>query len=931
MNIEKSGGPVFRHRSATAAVALAASAALIPGTAFAAGSAPAGSKAIPGVINAPASTAKPVLKSFSSPASKAIPFRDAASAGARITGKATSSTPTVDIYVAPYTTATCSNAAGAGTEADPYCSIQDAVNAAVPGDTIGILSGQGYFSTESVTVAKSGLSIVGIGTGTMDWGQTGTPALTLDGASDITISNLNLHGPGQDVPAVEVLGSSNVTFDSDYIEGGYAGTNPVGTAVEIDGSSSHVTVSRTYLDTNLSAPVDPGVVVESGASAITFAGDILASAGISATGVSGLQVAGNTIQRGCDAAVDVKGASTGVSVEDNVIEDANPDTDYYLGGFQSQCQTNNQGWAPDVNVSADSAAGTTTDYNDFYVYGTDGTAEYDWAGTSYTSLADFQAAVGQGVHDTLDPVESGDKSLGDVDTNLATGSLAIGSANASAPGELPTDFYGDSPYTSRGAVQYNTHNQTLGLTLSAQDTSAKAVSLGAYITSAAGFDLMADISWGDGRSDRLIDVSNSSFPFGHAYAKAGSYTITVVLTDGKGDGITNSVDVTLAGTTYTKFGPTRLLDTRKGIGTGGVIAPIPANGGTIKLEIAGNSGIAADAWAVAANITVTGAKAQGYITAYPDGTTPAALSSVNFTADQNVANTAVVSVGDDGSIVLANHSAGTVDVIVDVSGYFTPTPDGSGYTSITPVRFLDTRNGTGGYAYKTISQGHPATLKIEGKSGIPSSGVTAVAVNITEANATGNGLITAWPGGTAQPATSNLNFAKGEVRAASAIVPVGSDGTIHLAYGGSGATRLIVDVEGYFSSTGSNYVPVFPYRAFDTRKIKDGTLPGGWFYELPVGSYGDLGPDTITGMVSNTTVTGVTAVNGDLVIFPNENASSNDPVTVPNTSALNFVKGQTVANMSFVTPGWGGDEDYYNQSSGNLQLIIDVMGYFMAG
>lgn len=921
---------MFRHRSATVAVALAAGAALIPGTALAAGSAAATPKAMPAAAaaGAPNQATKPAFKTFSSPASKSIRSRDTASDGVRATAKATSATPAIDIYVAPYFDATCTNGTGAGTEADPYCSIQDAVNAAVSGDTIGILAGDGYFSTESVTISTSGLSLIGIGTDTMDVAQTGTPALILNGVSNVSISNLDLRGPGQNVPAVEVLGSSHVTFDSDTIDGGYAGVDAYGTAVEIDGASSYVTVSRTSLNTDLSAPSDPGVLVESGASDITFASDVLASAGISATGVEGMDVTGNTIQRGCDAAVDVEGTSNGVFIENNLIEDANPNTDYYLGGFQSQCQTDNQGWAPDVNVSSDSTAGTTTDYNDFYVYGTDGTAEYDWAGNSFTSLPSFRSTVGQGAHDTLDSVEAGDASLGDVDANLTTGSSAIGSANLAAAGQLPTDFYGDSPYTSRGAIQYNTHDQTLAESLSVVDTSARQVSLTTDFTAANASDLIADISWGDGTTDTEASLTGGSFVMTHAYAKLGSYPITVVLSDEQHDAVTNSVNVTLAGTTYTKFGPTRLLDTRKGTGTGGVVAPIPA-GGKIKLLIDGADGIAADAWAVAANITATNEKAEGYITAYPDGTTPAALSSVNFDAGQNVANTAVVSVGDDGYIVLANHSAGTVDVILDASGYFTPTSTGSGYTGITPARFLDTRSGTGGYAYKTVSQGHPVTLKIDGRAGLPASGVSAVAVNITEAGATGNGLITAWPGGT-QPITSNLNFDAGQVRAVSAIVPVSSTGTIELAYTGGGATRLIVDVDGYFSATGSAYVPVFPYRAFDSRQIKQGTLPGGYYYELEVASYDGLGPDEITGMVSNTTVTGITAANGDLVIFPNENSSSDSPVTVPNTSALNFTSGQTVANMSFVTPGFGGDEDYYNQSAGNLQLIIDVMGYFMA-
>jgi hypothetical protein len=928
---------VFRHRSATAAVALAASVALIPGTAFAAGSTSGKAKTVPETTANPStstSASAKALRTYASPASKSIRLQkpeitSSAATGAGETAQVTASSATT-IYVAAYSGAICTDGTGAGTAATPWCSIQNAVDAAVSGDTVDVLGSQGSFSTESVTVSTSGISIVGVGNQAWDMAQSGSPAFILNGVSHVTISNLMLNGAGTGIPAVEILGSSNVTLDSDYIQGGYAGVNPNGTGVEIDGSSDNVTVSRTYVNTGTSAPSDSGIAIESGASGITLAGDILASAGIVATGVTGLDVAGNTIQRGCDAAIDIEGTSTSVSLQNNLIEDANPNTDSYLGGYRSQCQADSATWAPDITVASAATAGTTTDYNDFYVYGTDGTAEYDWAGSTYSTLAAFRT-TGQGSADKLDTVEANSaafrpNAVSDVDANLVGGSSAIASANSSAPGELSTDFYGDSPYTSRGAIQYNSRNQTLAVSLKVVDTSAKGIQLTSTVTSAAGYTLEPKVTWGDGNYD-FESFYNNSLDLTYNYRSLGTYTVSITVTDGEGDAVTNSVVVTTAGTSYTAYGPTRLLDTRKGTGTGGVIAPVAANG-TLKLKIAGNGSIPADAWAAALNLTVTNPKAGGNLTAYPDGLSVPITSNVNFGAKQTVANMAVVAVGDDGYVDLRNNSSGTVDLVVDISGYYTPTSAGKGYTAITPARFLDTRNGTGGYPSKTVSPGHPVTLKIDGRFTVPSSAVAAVAINITEASPSGSGYITAWSGGT-EPTASNLNFTTGETRAASAIVPVSSSGTINLAYTGTGSARLIVDVDGYYSSTGSSYVPVVPYRYLDSRTIKNGALPSGYYYELGLGSYGTLGPDTITGVIANTTVTSTTGA-GDLVVFPNANYSSDEPVTVPTTSALNFTKGTTVPNLTFVTPGYGGDEDFYNQSTGSLQLIVDVMGYFMA-
>jgi hypothetical protein len=923
---------------------LAATAALIPSTAFAAGPAAvsASAKRLSAVVDAPAASAGAHLKSFSSPASSSMRLQKPAIAGARAaaahgstTAKATGAAAAGStIYVAAYSYATCTNGTGAGTETDPYCSIQDAVNAAVSGDTVDVLGSQGYFSTEAVTISTSGISIVGVGNQAWDMAPSGSPAFVLNGVSDVTISNLMLSGAGNGTPTLEVLGSNHVTLDSDYIQGAWSGPTTAAmadTAIEIDGASSDVTVSRTYVNTGVSAPSDSGIAIEAGASAVTLAGDILASSGISATGVDGLDVTGDTIQRGCDAAIDVEGDSTDVYLENNLIEDANSATDSYLGGYLSQCQSDKAAWAPDVTVAAGSAPGTTANYNDFYVATADGTAPYSWAGTTYPSLSAFQAAVPQGAQDLMDPVQAGSagfrpNAVADVDAYLRQGSTAIDSANPAAPGKLTTDYYGDGGYTSRGAIQYNSQNPTLAVSLNVEDWSARTIQFTADVTSAAGYNLEPTVDWGDGNS-QFESFYNNSLQLSYTYMKLGTYTVSITVTDGAGDAVTNSVVITTAGTTYTALGPTRILDTRNGTGTGGAIAPVPA-GGTLKLKVDGADGISAAAWAVAINLTATDPKDPGFLTAYPDGTAVPTASNVNFGARQTVANMAVVATGADGYIDINNHSTGSVDLVADVSGYYLPNSTGSGYTSVTPERFLDTRNGVGGYPAKTVSQGHPVTLQVDNRYKIPASGVSAVAVNITEANPSGSGFVTAWPGGAAQPSSSNLNFGPGQTLANSAIVPVGKSGTIELAYTGTGSARLIVDVEGYYSSTGSAYVPFYPFRLFDSRTIKNGALPSGYYYEIETASYGQLTPDTISGMVANTTVTDPTA-GGDLVIFPNENISSDQPVTVPSTSALNFTTSQTVPNLSFISPGYGGYEDFYNQSSGSLQLVIDVEGYFM--
>ena len=114
--------------------------------------------------------------------------------------------------------------------------------------------------------------------------------------------------------------------------------------------------------------------------------------------------------------------------------------------------------------------------------------------------------------------------------------------------------------------------------------------------------------------------------------------------------------------------PARVLDTRTGNG-----APRAAVGGgrTLAVKVTGLAGVpAAGVAAVVVNVTVTQPTAGGYITAWADGAARPGTSNLDFSAGQSVPNLAVVPVGADGDIALFNGSPGTVQLIVDVTGYY---------------------------------------------------------------------------------------------------------------------------------------------------------------------------------------------------------------------------------------------------------------------
>ena len=106
------------------------------------------------------------------------------------------------------------------------------------------------------------------------------------------------------------------------------------------------------------------------------------------------------------------------------------------------------------------------------------------------------------------------------------------------------------------------------------------------------------------------------------------------------------------------------------MGTGAPAAPVAA-GGVVTLSVDGQGGVpASGVSAVVLNVTVAQPAANGYITVYPDGVTRPLASNLNFVADKSVPNLVIAPVGADGDVDLYNGSSGTVQLVADVSGYF---------------------------------------------------------------------------------------------------------------------------------------------------------------------------------------------------------------------------------------------------------------------
>ncbi|MFJ1569815.1 hypothetical protein ACIOG8_37330, partial [Streptomyces erythrochromogenes] len=247
-----------------------------------------------------------------------------------------------------------------------------------------------------------------------------------------------------------------------------------------------------------------------------------------------------------------------------------------------------------------------------------------------------------------------------------------------------------------------------------------------------------------------------------------------------------------SGSTYKPVTPTRLMDTRSGLG---VPKAKVGQGGTVTLQVAGTAGIpASGVTAVVLNVTATDPTTASHVSVYPDGTPRSSASNLNFTAGQTIPNLVIVPVVN-GKVGFYNN-AGSVDLIADVAGYYTTDGSGSTYKPVTPTRLMDTRGGLGVPKAK-VGQGGIVTLQVAGSAGIPASGVTAVVLNVTATDPTTDSYVSVYPDGTTRTSASNLNFTTGQTIPNLVIVPV-VNGKVSF-YNNAGSVNLIADVAGYYT------------------------------------------------------------------------------------------------------------------------------------
>ncbi|MEZ5215329.1 MAG: hypothetical protein R2705_02020 [Ilumatobacteraceae bacterium] len=248
-----------------------------------------------------------------------------------------------------------------------------------------------------------------------------------------------------------------------------------------------------------------------------------------------------------------------------------------------------------------------------------------------------------------------------------------------------------------------------------------------------------------------------------------------------------------------------------------------------------------------------------------------------------------------------------------------------------PQRALDTRANSatddGRFAATgRLSAGRIQLMTIAGRFGIPNS-AEAVTINLTVTGPAADGWAVIWPCGTAQPSTSNINFGVNRDAANAAVVRVGTAGALCLV--SSVNADFVIDVSGYFPAGSSLQTLGAPVRVLDTRV---GSATDDHWYEgigrrlaatpLSLNLAGRLGVPPDAGAVLITITVVEAASGGYATVWP-------CTTTQPSTSNINFGTDRAVANG--VTMSLSPSGTICVRTSVEVQVIVDVTGYFPAG
>jgi len=401
---------------------------------------------------------------------------------------------------------------------------------------------------------------------------------------------------------------------------------------------------------------------------------------------------------------------------------------------------------------------------------------------------------------------------------------------------------------------------------------------------------------------------------------------------------------------------TRICATEAGSGTecsGSTTDNLLAPGQSRDVQVTGVGGIPASGVAAVAMDFFTGtpdAGSYGNAGVYPTGLAGGAsgLSWVNGNYGTILVE---IPVGANGQVTVSNSptSSGRVNFILDVQGYVLENTGGPAglVNPIAPIQppicNTATNSGTQCAVANNVgwNGGNTYSFQVLGQGGVPSSGVSAVVLNVQTYGAPQAGWLVAYPGGAARPSTASMLWNGGMPLTTHIIVPVDSTGRINVYNGqpaGTG-TQASIGVDAWFTDSSNTSATGGLYDANNGTLICD-TLPGtGTPCTGTQLTAGNIMPVKVAGLggvpsmspaligvelsltVTNVDLTGYPAGTGTFVCMYTSGGSF-----CPEAQINTY--GGVPANLQVILPlGTDGKVDVYTPT-GKMDVLIAVTGYY---
>lgn len=242
-------------------------------------------------------------------------------------------------------------------------------------------------------------------------------------------------------------------------------------------------------------------------------------------------------------------------------------------------------------------------------------------------------------------------------------------------------------------------------------------------------------------------------------------------------------------------------------------------------------------------------------------------------------------------------------------------PPATRFVPLTPRRILDTRTGLGIRRERVPAHG-TITFLVDGRGGVPTSGVAAGILDVSAVAPSRTGYLTVFAAGHRRPAAETTNFIAGRSATGLVTVPVGS-GRVSVYNGSGGSVDLTADVLGYdttTATTGTRLTAVGPARI-----LKRMLVEAGHAFTLKVAGRAGIPALGAKAVALDVTVTRPVEA-GRLVAYA-------DGTKRPDVTSLSFGSGQHVVEL-VIARVIDGKVDLYNASRGSLRLTVDAVGYY---